>query len=129
MNYIALLAGLLVLLAASVHAVVGGREVGLLKPEGKGKPLEVWVQTLAGWHWVSVDQILAAVALLVIGGTDWFGNEQVILRLMAVYFGAVGLAWLITVLVVGRQIKGYWFRLGQWMYCFLIAGLTFLAAG
>ena len=128
MNYLALLAGILVLLAASVHAVVGGREFGMLKPEGQGKPLEVWVQTLAGWHWVSVDQVLAAVALLVMGGTDWLGNESVILRVLAVYFGFAGLTWLITVVWAGRQMSGYWYRLGQWIYCFLIAGLALLAA-
>ncbi len=131
MNFLALFAGVLVLLAAGVHAVIGGREVGLLKPalSGDDKPAEVWVQTLAGWHWVSVGQILAAVTFLVAGGTAWLPDEQLILRGLAIYFGSTGVVWLMTVLIAGRGMKGLWYRLGQWMYCLFIALLAFFAAG
>ncbi|MEM8487012.1 MAG: hypothetical protein AAF564_15780 [Bacteroidota bacterium] len=129
MNYFALFAGVLVLLAAGVHAIIGGREVGLLKPEGTGKSAEVWVQTLAGWHWVSVGQTLAAVTFLVVGVTEWIPDEQLILGGLAIYFGSTGVVWLMTVLVAGRGVEGRWYRLGQWMYCLFIALLAFFAAG
>lgn len=128
MNYVALFAGVLVLLAAGVHAVVGGRELGLIKPTERGKVLEGWVQSLAGWHWVSLDQLMAGCALVVIGATAWIPDESVVLYGLSIYFAACGVVWLVVVLLAGQQVAGRFYRLGQWMYCLLIAVLSFVAA-
>ena len=129
MNYLALFTGILVLLAAGVHAVVGGREFGLIKPAEKGKPREVWVQSLAGWHWVSLDQLLAGSAFIVVGTTAWISDESVVLYGLSIYFAACGVVWLGAVLLAGQQVAGRLYRLGQWMYCLLVALLSFVAAG
>lgn len=128
LNILAIIAGILVLTASGVHAIMGAKEFSKIKPDETGKSLEVWVQTLSGWHWVTVDQLLAGGFLLVIGLTDWIKFESTVLMFIGSYFVLTGFAWLLTVLASGRAIDQAPLKLGQWIYCFFIAGLAFWAS-
>lgn len=114
-------------MASGIHGIIGAKEFSQIKPDVAGKPLEVWVQTLSGWHWVTVDQLLAGGLLLVIGFTDLLEAEGTLLMLISLYFALTGLSWLITILVSGRKLNRALLKLGQWIYCFIIAGLAFWA--
>ena len=127
MNFVATILGVLVLIATGVHAVVGAREFRYLNPVDKGKPKEVWIQTLCGWHWVSVDQCIAGSVLLVIGLSEAIGSEKLILWIISAYFAICGLTWLMTVSIIGRGLDRSLLILGQWIYCFIVSGLAFWA--
>ncbi|MEM6645143.1 MAG: hypothetical protein AAF730_02715 [Bacteroidota bacterium] len=128
MNGFALAAGLSTLIAFGAHAVVGAQEFRSFRPASSAeKPRIAWVQGLAGWHWVSVDLLAAAVLLLVIGLTDRLPDEGTILMVLSGYFALTGLAWLATLIVSGRSVPNRYLRLGQWLFCFTVAALAWLA--
>lgn len=127
MNLLATIAGVSTLVGASIHAVVGGREFSLIKPQDAEKPREIWLQTLCGWHWVSVDLLLAATVLLLIGLTDLIPAESVVFSVTGSYFGLCGVVWLSTAIISGRDVDRVLLKLSQWIFCFLIASLAFWA--
>ena len=128
MNGFALAAGLLTLAAFGAHAFVGAREFRLFAPRiDAGKPRTVWVQGLAGWHWVSVDLLASAVLLLLIALTAWLPDESTVLLVLSGYFALTGLAWLSTLILAGRGVPNRYLALGQWLFCFVVAGLAWLA--
>ncbi|MEM7049369.1 MAG: hypothetical protein AAF604_06905 [Acidobacteriota bacterium] len=129
MNGFALGAGVLVILAFLAHAIVGGRELALLTPAAdQGKARLVWTQTVCGWHWVSFDLLAAGAVLLGLGMTDLFAAESAIFSLLALYFLGVGSVWLVTAAVAGRGVPRRFLALGQWIFCWVVAALTWLAA-
>ena len=127
MNLLALVAGVLTLTAFGAHAVVGASEFRQFAPEA-GPARTAWVQALSGWHWVSATLLAAALLLLVIGCTDVVPQESAVLLVLSAYFGLSGAAWLATVAVSGTGVERRYLVLGQWLFCFLIAGLAFFAA-
>lgn len=128
MNPLALIAGALTVAAAVVHAWVGARELRLIAPDQEAvKARETWVQALCGWHWVSVSLFGAAAVFLTIGAADVIGHELVVLTGLALYFGACGGAWLLTLLVSGRGVRRRYLTLGQWLFCLLVVGLALAA--
>lgn len=123
------IAGALTLLAFGAHAVVGAQEFRQFAPSpDAGKPRTAWVQALGGWHWVSVNLLAAALLFLLIGFTDLVPEEPTILLVLSAYFALCGLAWLATVSVVGQGIERRYLVLGQWLFCFLVAGLAYFAS-
>ena len=130
MNLLALIAGVVTLVAFGAHTFVGTHEYRLFAPdEDAGPSRTAWVQALAGWHWVSVGLLASAVLLLLIGCTDVIPNEPTVLAMLSGYFGLGGAAWLITLIVSGRGVRQRYLVVGQWMFCFVVAGLAFLAVG
>ena len=127
MNLWAVVAGVLALVAFGVHAVVGGREFRLFEPAPR-PTRTAWVQALAGWHWVAVTLLAAAVLFLLIGVSEVVPAEAAVLRALGGYFALCGAAWGVTVALVGGGIPRRFLVLGQWLFCFLIAALAFLAA-
>jgi len=127
MNILAIIAGILLIIAAGVHAFIGASEFRLIKPTDFGKTREVWVQALSGWHWVSIDLFLSALVLLVVGVSDVIDAEETVLLLIGIYFGLCGIAWLVTVLVSGKGVARSLLKLPQWLFCFFIAGLSLAA--
>ncbi len=125
MNVLAAVAGALTLVAVGIHAFVGGRKFGLIRPENPEKPLEVWLQALCGWHWVSVDLLLASATLLTIGLTDLIPAERVVLSVIGAYFGLCGIVWFVTVVISGRDVDRSLLKMAQWIFCFLISALAF----
>ncbi|MEM1055760.1 MAG: hypothetical protein AAGI52_09540 [Bacteroidota bacterium] len=129
MNLFSTLAGVLTLLAFGIHTVAGAREFRLFAPSREARgPRRAWVQALAGWHWVSVSLLASAGLFLAIGLTDRVPGEPTVLLGLAGYFAACGLAWLATVAISGGEVRRRYLVLGQWVFCFLVAGLAFAAA-
>lgn len=55
MNILLMLAAIFPLIAFFTHAFIGDKELCQIRPkENVGKPSDSWIQTRAGWHWVSV---------------------------------------------------------------------------
>ena len=129
MNLLAALAGGLTLLAFGAHAFVGANEFRYFAPTvSSGPPRTKWLQALAGWHWVSVDLLAATVLFFVVAFTDLVPHEPTALLLLAGYFVLVGVTWLVTRVVSGRGVKRRYLVLGQWLFCFVVAGLAVAAA-
>ena len=127
MNLPPLIAGALTLTAFVAHVFVGARECLLFAPEpGSGQARQAWVQTLAAFHWVSVDLLASAVLLLVIGASDALPHEPTLLLVLGGYYAACGAAYLLTVALAGGGVEGRYLKLGQWLFCFAVAALAFL---
>ncbi len=126
MNIPILIAGALSLLAFLVHAILGDKEYGVLKPiEGApSKTKETWIQVRSGWHWVSVDLLLSSIILLLIATTEIIKARAEISFLLSIYFFICGLVWLGTVLLSKNNNKQI-LALGQWIFCFLMSGLIY----
>lgn len=130
MNLLALIAGVLTLVAFAAHTFVGAREYRLFAPnDDAGAARTAWVQALAGWHWVSVSLFAAAIVLLVAGFTDAIPNESTVLLMLSGYFALGGAAWFATLVVSGRGVRRRYLVLGQWGFCFVVAALAYFAIG
>ena len=128
MNVLAIVTSVIVISGFFVHSVIGGRELREIAPEnGAGEARVVWVQAMSGWHWVSLDLLLAGSVLLVIGLTDLIPHEETVLLLISVYFTLNALGWLMAVTIAGRGVPRRFVKLGQWMFCLLVALLAFSA--
>lgn len=129
MNVSILLANVLTLLAFLVHTFVGDREVRSLEPEsGSGKLLNLratWTMVRNGWHWVSVDLLLATVALALINFTDYFSAELLVLEVLVLCFFSYGAVWILSILI-SKPFPNRFLKLGQWLLLWLIAGLIYL---
>ena len=78
MNIPIFIAGILSLLAFTIHAFIGDREYKSLKPEKTASPKvkETWVQVRSGWHWVSVDLLLSIILLSLLATTELKKQNQ-----------------------------------------------------
>jgi len=65
--------------------------------------------------------------LLTVGLTDWLLQEGTVLMVLSGYFALTGLAWLATLVVSGRGVPNRYLRLGQWLFCFTVAALAWVA--
>lgn len=127
MNLPALIAGALTLTAFIAHVFVGAKECYLFAPEAdSGKARQAWVQTLAAFHWVSVDLLASAALLLAIGASDVLPHEPTLLAVLSGYFAASGTAYLATVALAGGGVEGRYLKLGQWLFCFVVSALAFV---
>jgi cbb3-type cytochrome oxidase subunit 1 len=127
MNWLALVDGGLTLFAFAIHTLVGGREfVHLVPADTSKKAMTVRRQVVNGWHWVSVDLVLAGSALVAIGVTDLPAERDLLLGL-AIYFAIIGVVWFVATVVTSRDRPVRILELGQWILCFVIAGLAWLA--
>ncbi len=127
MNWLAILAGALTLVAFLAHAVGGGLELRHIAPaDSSAKASEVRLQTINGWHWVSADLLLAAIAFGAVGVLRPASESLVLLGLSG-YFLIVGVVWLVTTAVTTRGRPAMLLRLGQWILCFLLSALAWLA--
>ncbi len=126
MNIPFLAAGVLTLFAFVAHAVIGDKEYRVLKPEevDPSKSKETWIQTRAGWHWVSTDLLLSGILLILLASTDRIEAEAEIALLLSIYFFACGIVWLLIVSVSKTEIKQLCV-LGQWLFCVLVGGLIY----
>lgn len=125
MNWLSLISGILVAIAAGVHAVLGTREFRRLQPAADEMlARQSWVQSLAGWQWVSMDLFVASALLLLVGLTDLVEDESLVLAGCSIYFAIAGTVWLLTVWSAGRGIRNRFLVLGQWMFCWFVSALT-----
>ncbi|MFK7847070.1 MAG: hypothetical protein AB8G77_17340 [Rhodothermales bacterium] len=126
MNILLLIAGILTLFAFTAHAFIGDKEYRVLKPGQTALPKnkETWIQTRAGWHWVSTDLLLSGILLLLMATTDMIEAKAEIALLISIYFFACGIVWLFTVVLSKTEAKQI-YVLGQWVFCFLVGGLIY----
>jgi hypothetical protein len=125
MNMALLAANALVLLTFIAHTFWGDKEYKLLEPVTKDTDQrEKWTMGRGAFHIVSADFLLAFIGLTLINFTEHVKEKSFILTLMALYFFAYGLAFLIT-LLISKKFKNSFLRLGQWLLLFTIAGLIY----
>jgi hypothetical protein len=77
------------------------------------------------FHIVSVDFLFAFIGLTLINFTDYLAEKSFMLNLLALYFFAYGWAFLLTI-IISKKFKNGFFKLGQWLLLFVIAGLIYL---
>ncbi len=129
MNWLSCAAGILTGIATIVHGIVGASEFNRFKPPaGDRAAQQSWTQSLAGWHWVSCDLAFATIGFLTIGLTEWIDNERQLLVLAAIYFAGTGIGWLLTIKFGGTPTKNRYLVLGQWIFCWIIATVAWLAS-
>lgn len=124
-----LIANLLTVLAFFAHTFVGDQEIHLLigqEGEVSRQYRSTWTMARCGWHWVSLDLLIASVLMAMINFSEILPEEGAITLLLAIVFSAYGLIWVITVLV-SPSFSRRFFLLGQWLLLLVIGGLLFLA--
>ena len=129
MNIYILIANILTLLAFFVHTFMGDLELRVIEPKSSDKKYlskqAKWTMARCGWHWISVDLLLASIGLGLINFTNQFQQEQLLLQILAFYFLAYGMIWLIGIAISKPFPKNY-FKLGQWLLLWLISGLIYI---
>ena len=125
MNAALLAANGLVLLTFIAHTFGGDKEYKILEPvDGSTDHQEKWTMGRGAFHIVSADFLLAFIGLTLINFTEQVKEKSLILTLLSAYFFAYGLAFLLT-LIISKKFKNSFFKLGQWLLLFAIAGLIY----
>lgn len=125
MNIEILIANGLVVLTFIIHTLGGDREYKSIEPEqGDVSMLEKWTMGRGAFHIVSADFLLASIGLTLINFTNYFSDEKLVLNILAIYFLAYGLAFLVT-LVISKKFPNSFIKLWQWLLMFLISGLIY----
>lgn len=121
------IANILTVLAFFVHTFQGDKEIRSLQPKEVTalNLLGRWVMARCGWHWVSLDLLLASVILCYINFGFSPAIPTVFLLLMSIYFGSLAAVWFITISISRKFPKNYLY-LGQWMLLFAIGLCVFL---
>ena len=125
-----LIANALTLLAFFVHTFVGDQELQVLisrqdQPDRLYR--STWTMARCGWHWISIDLLIASVIMLCINFMDILPQESAITLVLGIFFTTYGAVWLLTVLI-SPPFKRRLFLLGQWGLLLVIGGLLFWAA-
>ena len=124
MNTFLLIANILTFLAFIIHTFVGDKEIRLIEPEKGIKKQAIWTMSRCGWHWISIDLLLASIIIAMINFSNFFLHEQSILQLLTIYFAAYGFIWLFTIMISKSFPKNY-LNLGQWMLLLGISALLY----
>ena len=127
MNTCFISAGILLLIAFPIHLLFGNRDYSRLDPQSNGLELptlhRIWMMGRCCFHMVSVDLLLSAVFLLLLGTQVIPYNFYLALLVLLLYVGYLG-AWLAT-LYVSRVKPVLYLHLGQWML-FVVAFVLIL---
>ncbi len=128
MNTILIIANVLVFLTFIAHTFAGDREYKRIEPEkGDTSKQQHWTMGRGAFHIVSADFLLASIGLTLINFTNYFSDKKLLLNILAIYFFAYGLAFLLT-LIVSKKFPKSFIKLGQWLLLFIIAGLIYAGA-
>ncbi len=129
MNPLILIANILTFLAFVVHTFMGDNELKVIEPTNDNdqnfQKREKWTMARCGWHWVSVDLLLATTGLGLINFTNYFDHKKTLLQILGVYFLGYAIVWALTI-GISKQFPKNYLRLGQWILLLLISGLIFL---
>lgn len=131
MNIYLITANVLLVITFLVHTYLGDRELKVIMPDTQTngfKPQEVWTMARGGFHWVSIDLLLATITLSLVNFTDYIPNPSLVLNLMAAYFAVNAIIWLLVVLL-SPSFPQKLFKLGQWLLLLVMAGLIYLGNG
>lgn len=125
MNVALLAANALVLLTFIAHTFWGDKEYKILEPiDGSTDHRGKWTMGRGAFHIVSADFLLAFIGLTLINFTEYIKEKSLILTLLSIYFFAYGLAFLLTI-IISPKFTNSFFKLGQWLLLFAIAGLIY----
>ena len=125
MTICAVIAGVLTLIAFAAHALVGTREFWRFRPSADDTDaLTSWVQSVAGWQFASIDLLISTVLFFLLATTDVVTDGKLVMVLMGGYYFLVGTSWVLVVACLGAGIPGRWLKLGQWIFCYLVAALS-----
>ena len=125
MNTPILIANILTFLAFLIHTFVGDRELHvLISSNATIDQREKWTMARCGWHWLSLDLLLASIGLALVNFSDFFDAESTILQLLFVYFLGYAIVWAFTIFISKPFPKNY-LKLGQWMLLLVISGLIY----
>jgi hypothetical protein len=132
MNYPITVAGAIVSLAFLAHTFVGTREALAARPNGSGSVDAAtternWVQSLCAFQLVTVDLLVLAILLVILGTTDFLADRREIALILAGFFALWGAAWLLQLVVLRRGRNDY-LMLCQWIFWFICSGLLFWGA-
>ena len=121
---------ILTALAFFIHTFVGDKELKVNQPDSLDDPdfikQEKWTMARCGWHWVSVDLLLATVLLALVNFSNFLSDERLVLQLLSLYFLVYAVAWMFTIFISKPFPKNY-LKLGQWLLLFVIALLLFFS--
>jgi len=116
MNTALLIANFLAFFTFMIHTFAGDWEYRKIEPEpGSSVRLRIfWTMGRGAFHIVSIDFLLATIGLAVINFTAYFEDTKLLLNLLAIYFFAYGLAFLIT-LIISKKFPNIYFKMWQWL--------------
>lgn len=129
MNTPLIVATILTTLAFFAHAIMGDRELKILEPENdqsKNKAREKWTMARCGWQWISIDLLLASIAMIYMLLVTTWEYTQPMLTLLSVYFLLYAIVWVATIAMSKSFAKNY-LLLGQWMLLATISALLYWA--
>ena len=123
-----LTANALTLLAFVIHTFVGDKELKINEPINETdehfQKRETWTMARCGWHWVSLDLLLATIGLGLINFTNYIDHEETLLQILTIYFLGYALVWAFTIRI-SKQFPRNYLKLGQWALLILISALIY----
>lgn len=129
MNTFTIIANILVIMTFFVHTFMGDRELLILEPKSESDENNVkrekWTMARGAFHIVSMDFLFASVGLTLINFTKIFSNENLILKILALYFFAYGIGFLLSV-IISKQFPKNYLKLPQWILLIIISVLIYL---
>ena len=128
MSMTLLTANALTLLAFVIHTFVGDKELKINEPINETdehfQKRETWTMARCGWHWVSLDLLLATIGLGLINFTNYIDHEETLLQILTIYFLGYALVWAFTIRI-SKQFPRNYLKLGQWALLILISALIY----
>ena len=128
MNIPILIAAILTLLAFFIHALSGDKDLHFFYPAGDTDPtfhkLEKWTTIRCGWHWISVDLLMAAIFLFLMLFSEIVQDKIFFMRLLSIYFLAYGLIFLL-VITLTKSFPNNYLKIGQWLLMLLLSGIIY----
>lgn len=125
MNTTLIIANILVFLTFIAHTFGGDGAYGKIEPDQTDfARLQFWVMGRGAFQMVSVDCLLATIGLTLINFTNYFKDPKLLLNILAIYFFAYGIAFLITLIISPKFPKSF-IKLWQWLLMFVISGLIY----
>ena len=129
MNGFLMTANILTMLAFLIHAFGGDAEICKIRPRNFGEEseadLQMWVMSRCGWHWISIDLLIASVVMSLINFTSILPQEMFLIKILAFCFSAYAVVWLLGILI-SPKFQMSFLKLGQWLLLAVIAVLLYL---
>jgi hypothetical protein len=131
MNIPILVANILTFLAFLIHTFSGDKALKIIEPaketDENFQKQGVWTMVRCGWHWISFDLLFATIGLALINFTNFFDNENTLLKILSVYFLGYAIVFALTI-AISKQFPKNYLKLGQWVLLLVISGLIYWGA-
>lgn len=128
MNTIEISANILVIITFLVHTFAGDADLRKGKPsknaENYAQQQQIWIMARGAFHLVSVDFLLASILFTLVNFTNFFSDKVNILKLLSLYFGGYGIAFLISIMI-SDKIPNSYLKLPQWILLLGISALIY----